>query len=107
MCTICLYTIRGNSTTLEEINKPPPKSLADKWNELPSGAKIGVYCGAAAAGAILIALFIFFFIRQRKKGRLENALDDAKWNTERNEMNNFQTNWKQSEWKHGGYQPVQ
>ncbi|CEL07446.1 hypothetical protein ASPCAL10603 [Aspergillus calidoustus] len=102
-----INVISGNSTTLEEINKPPPKSLADKWNELPSGAKIGVYCGAAAAGAILIALFIFFFIRQRKKGRLENALDDAKWNTERNEMNNFQTNWKQSEWKHGGYQPVQ
>jgi hypothetical protein len=97
---------RGNSTALEEINKPPPKSLSDKWNDLPTGAKAGVYIGAAAAGSILLALFIFFFIRQRRKGRLEHALGENKFNNERNEMNNFQNNWKQSEWRHGGYQPV-
>ncbi|OJJ60704.1 hypothetical protein ASPSYDRAFT_87282 [Aspergillus sydowii CBS 593.65] len=98
--------IEGNSTALEEINKPPPKSLSDKWNDLPTGAKAGVYIGAAAAGSILLALFIFFFIRQRRKGRLEHALGENKFNNERNEMNNFQNNWKQSEWRHGGYQPV-
>ncbi|KAL4962409.1 glycoside hydrolase family 16 protein [Aspergillus stella-maris] len=98
--------IKGNSTAAEEITKPPPKSLSEKWDDLPSGAKAGVYVGAAAAGAILLALFIFFFIRQRKKGRLEHALDDNKFNNERNEMNSFQNNWKQSEWKNGGYQPV-
>lgn len=102
-----LTTIRGNSTAVEEINKPPPKSLNDKWNDLPSGAKAGVYIGAAAGGSVLLALFIFFFIRQRRKGRLEHALGENKFNNERNEMNNFQDNWKQSEWKHGGYQPVQ
>ncbi|KAL4879654.1 concanavalin A-like lectin/glucanase domain-containing protein [Aspergillus karnatakaensis] len=99
--------IKGNSTAAEEISKPPPKSLSEKWNDLPGGAKAGVYAGAAGVGAILLALFIFFYIRQRKKGRLEHALDDAKWATERNEMNNFQSNWKQSEWKHGGYKAVQ
>ncbi|KAL4765478.1 glycoside hydrolase family 16 protein [Aspergillus foveolatus] len=98
--------IKGNSTAAEEISKPPPKSLSEKWDDLPSGAKAGVYVGAAAAGAILLALFIIFFIRQRKKGRLEHALDDAKFNNERNEMNNYQSSWKQSEWRNGGYQPV-
>ncbi|KAL2860779.1 glycoside hydrolase family 16 protein [Aspergillus lucknowensis] len=98
-----INVISGNSTALEEINKPPPKSLSQKWAELPSGAKIGVYAGAAGVGAILLALFIFFVIRQRKKGRLEHALDDSKWNEERTEMNNYQQNWKQSEWKNGGY----
>ncbi|KAL2835020.1 concanavalin A-like lectin/glucanase domain-containing protein [Aspergillus cavernicola] len=102
-----INVITGNSTAVEEINKAPPKSLADKWNDLPSGAKIGVYAGSAAAGAILLALLAFFVIRQRKKGRLEHALDDAKWANERTEMNDFQSNWKQSEWKHGGYRPVQ
>ncbi|KAL4810095.1 concanavalin A-like lectin/glucanase domain-containing protein [Aspergillus unguis] len=98
--------IKGNSTAQKEINKAPEKSLSEKWDDLPSGAKAGVYVGAAAAGSILLALFIFFYIRQRKKGRLEHALADDKFNSERNEMNNFQNNWKQSEWKNGGYQPV-
>ncbi|KAL4921839.1 concanavalin A-like lectin/glucanase domain-containing protein [Aspergillus aurantiobrunneus] len=101
-----INVIEGNSTALEEINKPPPKSMSEKWDELPQGAKVGVYVGAAAGGSILLALFIFFFIRQRKKGRLEHALDDSKFNAERTEMNDFQSNWKQSEWRHGGYQPV-
>ncbi|KAL3482407.1 concanavalin A-like lectin/glucanase domain-containing protein [Aspergillus californicus] len=102
-----INVIKGNSTAVEQINKPKAKSLSEKWNDLPSGAKIGVYVGAAAAGAIILALGVFCFIRQRKKGRLEHALDDAKWNTERNEMGDFQSNWKQSEWKNGGYRPVQ
>ncbi|KKK15791.1 hypothetical protein P175DRAFT_0526505 [Aspergillus ochraceoroseus IBT 24754] len=101
-----INVVSGNSSAVTEINKPPPKSLAEKWAELPTGAKVGVSCGAAAAGILLIVGFILFFINQRKKGRLEHALDDAKWTTERTEMNNFQTDWKQSEWNHKGYQPV-
>lgn len=98
--------IRGNSTTVDELNKEPEKSLAEKWADLPTAAKTGVYCGAAAAGVLLIAGAALYFVRQRKKGRLEYALDDAKWNTERNEMNNLQTTWKASEWGNKGYQPV-
>ncbi|KAL4778815.1 concanavalin A-like lectin/glucanase domain-containing protein [Aspergillus varians] len=101
-----IKVVAGNSTAVKEITKPPPKSLSEKWDDVPQGAKVGVYVGSAAVGAILLALFVLFFIRQRKKGRLEHALDNAKFSNERTEMNDFQNNWKQSEWKHGGYQPV-
>ncbi|PYH63542.1 glycoside hydrolase family 16 protein [Aspergillus vadensis CBS 113365] len=101
-----IKVVSGNSTTVEQLNKPPPKSLSEKWNELPSGAKAGVGIGVAAVGASCLAGFIFFCVRQRKRGRLEHALNDAKWDSERTEMNNFQSEWKQSEWKHKGYQPV-
>ncbi|KAH8426869.1 glycoside hydrolase family 16 protein [Aspergillus melleus] len=102
-----IKVVDGNSTTVEELNKPPPKSTAEKWAELPMAARVGIYCGAAAAGIILIVAFVFFFIKQRKRGRLEHALDDAKWNNNRTEMTNFQSDWKTTEFRNkGGYQPV-
>lgn len=105
LCMV-LTVIRGNSTTVTELNKPPPKSLSEKWDELPTGAKAGVGIGAGAAGAIGIAGLILYCIKQRRKGRLENALDDSNWNQNRAEMSNFQTDWKQSELRNKGYQPV-
>ncbi|KAF7137029.1 hypothetical protein CNMCM5793_006833 [Aspergillus hiratsukae] len=100
-----IKVITGNSTVANAILNPP-KSLSEKWAELPTGAKTGVYIGAGCAGAALLGGFIFFILAQRKKGRLEHALEDAKWTNERTEMSNFQNDWKQSEWKHKGYQPV-
>lgn len=101
-----INVVEGNSTTVTELNKPPPKSLSEKWDELPTGAKAGVGIGAGAVGAIGIAAFILYCIRQRRKGRLEHALDDSNWNQDRAEMSNFQSDWKQSEFRNKGYQPV-
>ncbi|EAU38310.1 conserved hypothetical protein [Aspergillus terreus NIH2624] len=101
-----IKVVEGNSTAVEELNKAPAKSLAEKWAEVPTGGKIGVYVGAAVVGAMLIAGFIFFCLKQRRKGRLEHALDDSKWTAERTEMNNFQSDWKQSDWSHRGYKQV-
>ncbi|GLI75473.1 hypothetical protein PoHVEF18_003727 [Penicillium ochrochloron] len=96
----------GNSTVLDELNKPPAKSLAEKWADLGNGAHIGIYAGAAAAGVLAIVALALVCLRQRRKGRLEHALDDSRYATERTEMQNFQNDWKQSEWKHGGYSKV-
>lgn len=99
-----LTTTRGNSTTVTELNKPPPKSLSEKWNGMATGAKAGIGIGAGAGGCILLALLVLFFVRQRRKGRLEHALEDNKYNTDRTEMSNFQSDWAQSEFRHKGYQ---
>ncbi|KAJ5336264.1 hypothetical protein MYU51_009587 [Penicillium brevicompactum] len=96
----------GNSTTLTELNKPPPKTAADKWNDLGEGAHIGIYCGAAAGGVLAIAAFLIFCLRQRRKGRLEHALDNNQYAENRTEMQNFQNDWKASEFKNGGYKQV-
>lgn len=88
-----------NSTAAVEINKQPAESIGQKWDKLPEGAHIGVYAGAGVAGAIAVAGFLFWCLRQRSKGRLENALGDNQYANERSEMQNYQNDWKQSEWK--------
>ena len=101
-----LTITRGNSTTVTELNKPPPKSMSEKWHDMPTGAKAGVGIGAGAGGCVLLALLVLFFVRQRRKGRLEHALDDTKYNEDRTEMSNFQSDWKQSEFGHKGYRAM-
>lgn len=91
---------------MEELNKPPAKTTAEKWDDLGEGAHIGIYCGAAAAAVIAIAGFLIFCLRQRRKGRLEHALDNNQYAENRTEMQNFQNDWKASEFKNGGYKQV-
>ncbi|PWY92637.1 concanavalin A-like lectin/glucanase [Aspergillus heteromorphus CBS 117.55] len=103
-----IKVVAGNSTTVTELNKVPKETLAEKWAKLSTGAKTGIYVAIAVVGAGAASAFIFFCLKQRKSGRLEHALNDAKWDSERTEMDNFQSEWKQSEWRHKprGYQPV-
>ncbi|KAJ5768393.1 hypothetical protein N7533_000976 [Penicillium manginii] len=82
------------------------KSLAEKWDDLGTGAHVGVYVGASAAGVLLIAGFMLWCLRQRRKGRLEYALDDARYANERTDAQNFQNDWKQTEWRNSGYRQV-
>lgn len=94
-----------------EAIKHPPQSISEKWDNLGEGAHIGVYIGAAAAGALIIMAFVLFCIRQRRKGRLEHALGETRYNDERTEMESYQHDWKQSEWRqtewgHNGYRQV-
>lgn len=106
MQSILTKNNRGNSTTVHELNKPPPKSIAEKWDGLSTGAKAGIGIGAGAGGAVAIAAFVLYCVRQRRKGRLEHALDDTRYNSDRTEMGNFQSDWTQSEFKNKGYQQV-
>jgi hypothetical protein len=96
----------GNSTVLDELNKAPAKTLAEKWADLGNGAHIGIYAGVAGAGVLAIVALALVCWRQRRKGRLEHALDDSRYATERSEMQDYQNNWKQTEWKNGGYSKV-
>ncbi|KAL4931013.1 glycoside hydrolase family 16 protein [Aspergillus undulatus] len=102
-----INVISGNSTAKTEINKEPPKSLADKWDDLGNGAHIGVYCGAAVAGALLVAGFVWWCLRKRRQGRLERALAEAPDNTTKDmEMENLKKQWRQSDWNVGRYEPL-
>ncbi|KAJ9296830.1 CAZyme family GH16 [Paecilomyces variotii] len=96
-----IETVQGNSTIEEEINKPPAESVSQKWSKLPSGAKIGIACAIAGVGASALGLFAFYCVKQRRAGRAEYNLENSKFDTNRTEMSNFQSQWRQS-----GYQPV-
>ncbi|PTU19770.1 hypothetical protein P175DRAFT_0459746 [Aspergillus ochraceoroseus IBT 24754] len=101
-----IQVVSGNSTAKTEIQKTPSKTLAEKWADLGKGAHIGIYCGAAVAGALAIAGAAFYCIKQRRRGRLERALDPDRQNTEVMQMEDYRKQWRQSEVGHYGYQPV-
>lgn len=80
---------RGNSTIKEVLNAPPEKTLAEKWAELPNGAKIAVYASAAGVGAALLAVGLLYCIRQRRRGAREARAAEARAEAERLELERF------------------
>ena len=81
--------VEGNSTIKEEILAVPEPTLSEKWDALDSTAKVAIYASAAGVGAILIAVAVFYCIKQRRRGAAEArqaALDAEK---ERQELNEY------------------
>lgn len=77
---------------MENINRPPPepeKSMSEKWDELPQGAKAGVFVGAVAAAAGAFITFLVYYLRQRKRGQAEAAAREAEAERERMELEQF------------------
>ncbi|KAK4124779.1 glycoside hydrolase family 16 protein [Parathielavia appendiculata] len=79
----------GNSTVEEIINAPPEKSLSEKWNDLPNGAKIAIYSGAAGFVGLLLVTGLFYCIRQRRHGAREAKAAEARAEAERLELERF------------------
>jgi hypothetical protein len=73
----------GNSTVTNTITAPPSLTLAQKWNNLPSGTKLAIYCSAGGAGALVLAAMLFTCVRQRRKGRQERDRYNAQVEQER------------------------
>lgn len=70
-----IEVVKGNSTAFEAIHKKPEesKSMSEKWEEdVPETAKVAVYAGGSAVGALLLGGLIFYCIRQRRRGAAEN-----------------------------------
>ncbi|KAI1816108.1 glycoside hydrolase family 16 protein [Poronia punctata] len=79
----------GNSTVSEIINKPPSKSLSEKWDDLPASTKTGIYIAAAAVGGLLFIALAFYYVKQRRRGRREAALAAKMQEEERVELERF------------------
>jgi hypothetical protein len=69
--------------------------LAQKWAALPQPAKAGIYAGAAGALGVILVIMVFCCIKQRRVGRKEQGIHEAKLNQERTEMMNMQAEWRQ------------
>lgn len=66
-----------------------------------------MYCGAAVAGALLIGIFVFYCLKQRRDGRLQRALNDGEYSAELTTLEESKLRWRQSELRSkGSYQPV-
>ncbi|KAI1176460.1 concanavalin A-like lectin/glucanase domain-containing protein [Nemania sp. FL0916] len=84
-----IKVVEGNSTAAETINKPPEKSLSEKWAELPNGTKIGIYAAAGTVGGLLFLALAVYAIKQRRRGQKEAALAAKMQEQERVELEQF------------------
>ncbi|PNY28524.1 glycosidase crf1 [Tolypocladium capitatum] len=79
----------GNSTAFEALNQVPEKSIGQKWDALPGGAKVGVYAGGGAVAAIAVSTLLYYLIRQRRLGAKEAKAAGDRAEAERLEMEQF------------------
>lgn len=75
-----------NTTKAIQLDGTNEKTVAQKWSGLSQNAKIAI--AASVCGALLIALCVFAFccIRQRRAGKHEKLLEDAKYEKDRAEL---------------------
>lgn len=71
---------------LDGANGSASQSAAQKWNSLSSSAKIGI--GASVAGVLVLSILIFAFccIKQRRAGKRERMVEDAKFEKDQAEL---------------------
>ncbi|CAK7273425.1 hypothetical protein SEPCBS57363_005646 [Sporothrix epigloea] len=80
----------GNSTAIQKINEKPAETLSQKWNNLTPVTHIAVYASAGGVGAIIVAVALYYCIKQRRRGREENRLYEQRLAQERHELEQFQ-----------------
>lgn len=78
-----------NTTAPINLDGTGGASVVKHWNGLSSTAKIAI--AASVGGALLIALIVFIFccIKQRRAGKHEKLLEDAKFEKDRAELMAF------------------
>ncbi len=74
---------------MDTINAKPAETVSDKWNKLPSGAHIAVYASAGGVGAIIVAVGLYYCIKQRRRGREENRRYEERMAQERTELEQY------------------
>ena len=77
MSTHPLTFLSGNSTAAKTLSAPPPESVAHRFNALPTGAKIGIYCAIGGVIAAIFGLWAICCIKHRKLGKKEGAEANA------------------------------
>lgn len=88
-----INVVTGNSTVATHMNDKS-QTIGEKWAALPQSAKAGVYVGAAGALGLLLVIMVFCCIKQRRDGRKEQSIHEAKLHQERTEMMHMQAEWR-------------
>ncbi|KAI1824980.1 concanavalin A-like lectin/glucanase domain-containing protein [Xylaria intraflava] len=84
-----IKVVEGNSTVAQNINKPPEKSLSEKWAELPQSTKTGIYAAIGVVAGLLFIALAFYYFKQRGRGKREAALAAKMQEEERVELERF------------------
>ncbi|TLD22056.1 hypothetical protein PspLS_07697 [Pyricularia sp. CBS 133598] len=74
--------------TITEANTVSP-TISERWASLTSGQKTGVYVGSASFVAIVAGAFLWYFLKQRRRGKEEARLAAEREKREQMELNQF------------------
>lgn len=77
----------ANKTITEATSVSP--SLSERWASLTDGQRTGIYVGAASFVAIIAGVFLWYFLKQRRRGKEEARLAAEREKREQMELNQF------------------
>ncbi|KAK2744358.1 hypothetical protein FQN57_004252 [Myotisia sp. PD_48] len=83
----------GVSKVQEEVTKPPPKSISQRWAELSTGAKAAIFGSIGGAFLFGIALMAFCCVKQRRAGRREFNNENSKFVDDQNKNMALRSQW--------------
>ena len=81
-----IVIVPGNSTIAQELNRPPPMSVAQRWDKMSNGAKAGIGGSVGVTCVVLILAAGWYCVRQRRAGRTERIMADQLFEKEAREM---------------------
>lgn len=87
---------RGKSDVTKEIEKPPPKSISEKWADLSTGAKAAIFGSIGGAALLAIGVIAFCCVKQRRIGRKEYDVSNGQFVSHQNDVMALQSRWTQS-----------
>lgn len=87
----------GSMASIKVLNETAPikldgengESMTKRWAGLSTTAKIAVGATVGGVALILVAIFIFCCVKQRRQGKHEKLLEDAKFEKDRAELMAF------------------
>ncbi|KZZ86753.1 Concanavalin A-like lectin/glucanase, subgroup [Ascosphaera apis ARSEF 7405] len=78
----------------DQIEKGPPKSLAEHWKELSKGAKAGIFIGIAVFCAAALAAIAVCCVVQRKRGKKEYTLAQTEYSSQVEASEKLRSEWQ-------------
>ncbi|KAI1909979.1 hypothetical protein LOZ65_006436 [Ophidiomyces ophidiicola] len=88
-----IKVVAGESDVAKEASKPPPKSFAEKWRDLPAATKGGIFAGIGGAVAIGLSIIAFCCVKQRRAGRKEYNMENSKFVSEQDSNMALRSQW--------------
>lgn len=85
---------RGKPFYKDQIEKGPPKSLAEHWKELSKGAKAGIFIGIAVFCAAALAAIAVCCVVQRKRGKKEYTLAQTEYSSQVEASEKLRSEWQ-------------
>lgn len=90
--------IAGESPVYKALHQESTsQKIAQQWNGLSTGAKIGIACGIGGVFLVALIAFSFYCISQRRQGKAEKMNADKEWDAQQAELLQYRNRMKRGD----------